>query len=373
MMRCKHWFVGNRSDASSKAMWVGLGWGLLLWVGPLGVVAQTVETRPTVDTVRIGDQFDVQYVVRGTASYPEVDLPDEIGSDSEPLGELEVVNVQRFQQEARQDSIVVRLQYFGIQDTLLPAIGFKFYGNGRDTTVFSAQVPIFFGSSLPSDSSQAELRPLKEIYAFNQPWWVFTLWALAIVALGLLIGWFIWTRVTKREPDEPEPVVAPAIFESPLVALRDELDQKGAELARIESGSAQLANIELARIESGNAQSGRVDSSAKDSSTFERYYDEIGDAIRTYIEAVYEIRSLEMTTYETLRALQSNGYPESLVKSTRSVLLEADKIKFARFTPTVDHARVVLEHARDFARRVELDDRQRLEAMRKAVEEPQND
>ena len=367
-MRCKQWFVGLRSDASSKAMWFGLGWGLLLWMGPLGVVAQTVETRPTVDTVRIGDQFDVQYVVRGTAAYPEVDLPDEIGSDSELMGELDVVNVQRFRQEARQDSIVVRFQYFGIQDTLLPAIGFKFYGNGRDTTVFSAQVPIFFGSSLPSDSSQVELRPLKEIYAFNQPWWVFTLWALAIVALGLLIGWVIWTRVTKREPDEPEPVVAPAIFESPLVALRDELDQKGAELARIESGSAQSASIE-----SDNVQSGSVDSSVKDSSTFERYYDEMGDAIRTYIEAVYGIRSLEMTTYETLRALQSNGYPESLVKSTRSVLLEADKIKFARFTPTVDHARVVLEHARDFARRVELDDRQRLEAMRKAVEEPQHD
>lgn len=329
----------------------------------VGVFAQTVETRPTVDSVRIGDQFNVQYVVRGTAAYPEVDLPDEFGSDSELLGELEVVNVQRFRLEARQDSIVVRFQYFGIQDTLLPAIGFKFYGNGRDTTVFSARVPIFFGTSLPSDSSQVELRPLKEIYAFNQPWWVFTLWALAIVTLGLFIGWLIWRRVTNLEPSEPEPVVAPAIFESPLVALRDELDQKGAELVRIESGRFGLTSIET----------GHEEARAKGSSTFERYYDEMGDAIRTYIEAVYEIRSMEMTTYETLRALQSNGYPESLVKSTRSVLLEADKIKFARFTPTVDHARVVLEHARDFARRVELDDRQRLEAMRKAVEEPQND
>ena len=316
--------------------------GVAIWA-PIKVSAQTVETRPTVDTVRIGDQFDVQYVVRATAAFPEVDLPESLGADSEGFAALEVVDVKRFRQEARQDSIVVRFQYFGIQDTLLPSIGFKFFGNGRDTTVFSAQVPLFFGSSLPNDSTQAELRPLKEIYDFNQPWWVFALWALAVIALMALIGWFIWTRVSTREEAEPEPVVEPVVFESPLVVLRDSLDQKGAELARLEPD------------------------------TFERYYDELGDAIRAYVEAVYGIRSLEMTTYETLRALQSEGYPDSLVKSTRAVLLEADKIKFARFTPTVDHARVVLEHARDFARRVELDDRQRLEAMRKAVEEPRHD
>jgi hypothetical protein len=324
-------------------------WGVMLvvtwgWVAnPIAIQAQTVETRPTVDTVRIGDQFDVQYVVRGTGAYPEVDLPEDLGGEAEGFAAIEVVDVKRFRQEARQDSIVVKFQYFGIQDTLLPAIGFKFFGNGRDTTVFSAQVPLFFGSSLPTDSTQAELRPLKEIYDFNQPWWVFALWALAVIALLALIGWVVWSRLSTRDNAEPKPVVEPAVFESPLVALRDSLDQKGAELAQLEPD------------------------------TFERYYDELGDAIRTYVEEVYGIRSLEMTTYETLRALQSEGYSESLVKSTRSVLLEADKIKFARFTPTVDNARVVLEHAREFVRRVEVDDRQRLEAMRKAVEEPTHD
>jgi hypothetical protein len=187
------------------------------------------------------------------------------------------------------------------------------------------------------------IRPFLAIYDFNQPWWVFALWALAAIALVAVIGWVVWSRMTSREKAEPKPVVEPAVFENPLVALRDSLDQRGAELAQLEPD------------------------------TFERYYDELGDAIRTYVEAVYGIRSLEMTTYETLRALQSEGYPQSLVKSTRSVLLEADKIKFARFTPSVDHARVVLEHAREFVHRVEVDDRQRLEAMRKAVEEPKHD
>jgi hypothetical protein len=90
-----------------------------------------------VDTVRVGDQFDVQYVLRGTSAYPEVDLPESLGADSEGFAALEVIDVKRFRQEARQDSIVVRFQYFGIQDTLLPSLGFKFFGNGRDTTVFS--------------------------------------------------------------------------------------------------------------------------------------------------------------------------------------------------------------------------------------------
>jgi hypothetical protein len=64
-----------------------------------------------------------------------------------------------------------------------------------------------------------------------------------------------------------------------------------------------------------------------------RHYEEIVDALRGYLEAAEEVPARERTTEEVLWALPPHLSHDGLREKLRSLLDEADLVKFARLTP----------------------------------------
>lgn len=290
---------------------------------------QRVETLVSVDSLRIGDPFEVVLLVGTSQAFPDFTLPER------PYGEgIGFIDRKRFKISTYRDSVIYRLQYFSISDTVLPGIPVNFYGAGRDTSVRSARIPLFFTSVLPdSEATEAELRPMKPNYSFPMPLWLLLLIIAGVsaAAIGAWAGWRWWTN---RVPEpEPEPLDLPD-FEHPIDVLRTTLDGLDSQISRLEAAD------------------------------FDAFYVELGNAIRAYVERVYEIPALEMTSSELLRALDSYRARDPLIQSTRAVLAEADLVKFAKYTPTREMAGFAVSRAREFLRTAQVEDRYRIERMR---------
>lgn len=312
--------------------------GCLLWVVCIlqPAVGQQIETLVSVDSLQIGDPFEIVLLVNTSQAFPDFTIPEK------PYGEgIGFIDRRRFKTGTYRDSVIYRLQYFSISDTVLPGIPVDFYGAGRDTTVRSARIPLFFASVLPnSETDQVELRPLKPNFAFAMP-----LWLILLIAMGVLVaaltGWGVWRWWKGREPEAaPEPMVM-AEFEHPIEVLKAALDGLDSQCSRLEAAD------------------------------FDGFYVELGNAIRAYIERVYEIQALEMTSSELLRALDAYRAQASMIQSTRAVLAEADLVKFAKYTPTREMAAFAVGRARDFLRTAQVEDRFRIERMREAHLEEQ--
>ncbi len=77
------------------------------------------------------------------------------------------------------------------------------------------------------------------------------------------------------------------------------------------------------------------------------YYAELSDIVRWYFEEKFHIRAPEMTTEEFLSSLGANqGIPSAMKDLLAGFMRQCDMVKFARFRPAVEQARVALEQAR---------------------------
>lgn len=291
--------------------------------------AQQVHTFVDKDSIRVGEQFELTYLVQG--SYEGLTYPseDDFGED------LEVLSRQRYQTASRADSIVYRIQFFATEDITLPSKEIILHRSESDTTLTTSRVPLFFKSVLASEDE--EFRPLKPIFDFARSIWPVIL-ALLLLAVA---GWLVYRWYTRREP-EREPVAPPPPpepFSDPLLELRD-----------------QLGTLpEPHRLETFEE--------------FEQFYIRLGDAIRRYLKRVHDIPALEMTTGEITRALQQENAPFLMIKITRNVLNQADMVKFANFKPDQDHAGEVLSKAQEFADTAAVNDNDRIDYMRRQYEE----
>jgi hypothetical protein len=295
--------------------------------------AQQVQTLLSQDSIRIGDPFRITLIVSSSPEYPEVKLP----ASDYFKGDLLEMNRQRFKVSTYLDSIVLDVQYFSVSDTVLAGIPIQFYGNGRDTVITSARIPLFFQSIVPDSTQTGELRPIKPIFEFERPLWHYLL-LLGILVLAGIAGWWFWRKWQQAQRKEPEPVKTPPLFIHPAETL----------LTTIEGLSSQ------------------VDRLTKED--FGPFYVELGNAIRRYMEEVYGFEALEMTSFEIIRSLQSYHAHESLVKASRTVLREADQVKFARFFPTREMARHALDTAREFYTVASREDHYRIQQMKAEFE-----
>ena len=66
------------------------------------------------------------------------------------------------------------------------------------------------------------------------------------------------------------------------------------------------------------------------------YYSSLTDILRTYIAGRWGITAMEMTSDEILRAIRREDLPDKAAMDLRSVLQDADLVKFAKFAPDAD-------------------------------------
>ncbi len=175
-------------------------------------------------------------------------------------------------------------------------------------------------SLLPVGRSRAELLklPLKPIRGpvgltpnYAALWWFIALAALT----GLIYG--IVRRYQKRPLQRQLESVAPVIAVEP---------------------AHQIALQRLAALETASYLS---------SGEFKRYYSELSEIARQYIEGRFQIKALEMTTEEFLAFIAANRN----LKVQHQFLLQeflrsSDLVKFAKFKPLIDQARQDLERIR---------------------------
>lgn len=275
--------------------------------------AQTSATIVRVDSLQPGDVFDYILIIKkneqGAVSYP----------DSSAFGEdFEIRSFKHFKPDKFTDSLVFQLQYFGVGDQQLPEIPIYITNQAGDTTgkITTDVVPLFY-KPLVDNEKESALKPLKPIFAFAANYWI---WILAIVVV-LILAYFTY-RYFKNKKGEilVDEVVEPKIFVDPLREFDRMLEQ-------IKTGEA---------LKHGD---------------FKAFYTEIGDAIRLYIERVYKEQALEMTTSELKYALLKKRLDPQVQNMILLILSQADRVKFAKYTPTMDSAFDDLERAFDLAKK----------------------
>lgn len=280
---------------------------LLLFAAQLS--AQQVHTYIDRDSVMVGDRIIFSIVFEG--EYSSITYPDE----SQFEDEFNLMNRQRYQISPSRDSLAYDLQFFGTKDLLISRKEIQLTTSLGDTTLYTAPVPIFFKTLLAEEEN--EFRPFKPIFDFARNWMLILLFLILIVILStFLYRWFQNREPVDETPSEISPPPAP--FVNPLFELKQKIN-----------GLDKTTNL-------------------KSITDFEQFYIRLGDAIRLYLKRVYEFPALEMTTREIIEELHKELAPSEIIKITRSVLNEADMVKFANFMPGQELAESVLNKANQF-------------------------
>lgn len=301
-------------------LWMSMGW---LSISQ----AQTVNEYAPADTLEVGDTFDFSITLNRDQEYDEIIFPD---SSSFSSDNFEVRSQSQFKVSSYKDSVHYQLQFFGTADTMLPELPVLLIQEGDTTTLHTSPVPIAFRSVLARDDDA--FRPLKPIYEFAIAWWPYI---AAFILLGIA-AYFLYSYLSRKEEQpSPEPrIFTPVPFENPLKALQHNI--------------GRLEDAELVTHED-----------------FKHFYIDLGDAIRQYFEDLHHIPALESTSREIIQSLNAKSIDKRLVDETRTVLQEADMVKFAKFTPTNKQAEEALHKAKLFLQRAKEIDSPRVEHLRR--------
>ncbi|MDX1638228.1 MAG: hypothetical protein R3281_09675 [Balneolaceae bacterium] len=304
--------------------------GLLLALGT-AAEAQQVSEYVRADTLQVGDSFEYTVVLSKDREYDQVLFPD----SSHFVDGIEIRSRQHYRVTDFRDSLVYKLQFFATEDLRIPSLPVQLVAGTDTTRLYTTPVPISFSSVLQSD--QEEFRPLKPIFDFARAWWPYML----AVLLLLLLGWYLyrWYRQKSAEPTpEPQPEFTPQPFVDPL--------------SQLESSINQLRSFTF-----------------EDDEDFKQFYINLGDAIRTYFEDLYNIPALESTSREIIYELEHRMVNEEMITQTRKVLRQADMVKFARFQPTEEQTQVSLAIAREFIETARRTDEAKIKRKRKQHEQ----
>jgi hypothetical protein len=150
------------------------------------------------------------------------------------------------------------------------------------------------------------------------PNWTILWWALGITAAGTAL-WFLVKKLIK--------------WQSKRATLQDVQEETYCEPADV------IALRRLTSLEQSDALA---------NGSFKRYYQELSECTREYLENRFQIRALEMTTEEFFHYVPSTGKLQSgTLQLLREFLQNADLVKFARFIPDRKKAQDDLDLIRD--------------------------
>lgn len=297
--------------------------------------AQSVITTGPEDSLAAGDKFVFSLKVESREEYDKIIFPD--SSMFSAYDEIEYNGKKHFRISARADSALYELQFFGHSDLMLAPLPVIVIAGSDSTVLLSDTVPLLFKSV--NTTNTEEFAPLKQLFEFESRFWLLLIEAL----IFLLIGYLIYIKYFKNRTPEPEEIkpVLP-VYEDPLEALE----------------------IRLVQLK---------DKHGRDTDkNFKYFYSELGDALRSYFEQVYNIPALEMTTREIMRHLEAFGVAKELSAPTRAILTEADMVKFANRVPTLDESWRAFDHGMEFLMRAKESDLKRIARKKEEFEASQN-
>jgi len=198
------------------------------------------------------------------------------------------------------------------KDSILNIRSFPFVVDGD--TVWSQQLSIKIIQPFKVDTAASSVADIKSVYEPKFDWVaLIQIILLVLVILALLVVLFIYIRkYWQKKPifeKSPEPTLPPYI-----IALN------------------QLDKI-------------KADKAWKQGRTKE-YHTELTDVIREYIELVFSIKTMEMTSEEILHQFSAmRKEDKTTYLSLQQILLLADLVKFAKWNPLLEEHELSLKNA----------------------------
>jgi hypothetical protein len=258
----------------------------------------------TPDTVHVGDPFIVSVRVRAphgaTIEFPIAPDSNDVVEPLDPVQISTTADSAAVDQTARYRLAAWRPGRFQVEfpDVLVrQQIG--------DRRVNVSNVVINVASVLPVDRDDIAPRPVRPVFTFGLPWWVWALLALLVIAIISLIVW-LWRRRRMK----------PAVGEDPFATAEREFN-------RIEA---------IGLLDAGERA---------------RHVSLMTEVLRDYLTAVVVGASNAQTSSELTSAMRRAGVGTSA--RVGSLLSEVDLVKFARRPVSADRGDALGKEARAIA------------------------
>ena len=289
----------------------------LLGIGGDAAQAQTVRVHVSADSVYVGERFTVSVTAThrfsSTALFPSADAGPDVFGDLDVIRRMDAS--RRFlgpdQPGTRVDSVAYEVTTFAVDTARIPPLPIRLAAQGDTVRLATSPRRLPVRSTVPSDAQG--IRDMTALASFPTPLWPWVMLALAaLVVMGGLV--YYWRQRHQEEP-RSEPDAAP---DRPRVA------------------PVEVARRRLRRLRR------TTDLNALDEP--KSFYVELSDLLRTYLAHRLQIPALERTTHELMETLRQHPEaPASTTEHIRSVLEQADLVKFADATPTPSEHRAALE------------------------------
>lgn len=178
------------------------------------------------------------------------------------------------------------------------AVFFSYNDKGEKTEHKTAQIFIEVESVIEDKTAATDIKEIKPLATIKRDYTAIALYSLGGIALlGLILGGIFWYRFKYKKA-----TAAPT------------------------RPAHELAFEELERLRN----EGLIDRGI-----YQEHYFKFSEIFRRYLERRFHFPAVERTTEEILPALSGlAGFEERVRSGARSLLLQADLVKFARHTPT---------------------------------------
>jgi hypothetical protein len=256
--------------------------------------SQKVIVKSDTTNIRIGEQFMYQININDTAN---VILPEKI----ENLKSLEVVN--DIEVDTLKNTLIKKYVMTGFDSGAFYIPSQQIFIKNRAYITDSILINV---ATIAIDTTKQKLFPIKAIQSEPLVYDDFKPYIIWVILILILIAVFVYYFVFRKKPivDQEEPLVQIPPYDEAIEKLK-KLDNK-----------LLWQNNQI-----------------------KKYYSELTEIIRDFIEKELKIPALEITTQELIEALSNLDKSETLqidketTRKLNSLLSEADLVKFAKSTP----------------------------------------
>ncbi|MEI6754661.1 MAG: hypothetical protein WCK78_16020 [Paludibacter sp.] len=291
----------------------------------ISLFAQKITVNAKIDStmIWIGNQAHLTYEV---SQQPNQKVIMPIFTDSIPGG-LELVEPGKMDTSKSPDGHLVVSQHYlvtAFKDSLLYIPAFPFVLNGD--TVWSKSLSLKVVQPFKIDTASKKIADIKPVYDMRFDWRDFLKTVLLILVILILIGALIYLfqRYFKKKPVLTENEIK-LLQPAHVVALN------------------QLDKIKQEKL----WQQGRS----------KEYHTELTDVLREYIERMFNINSMEMTSEEILEHLRALRMEQkSTYMSLQQILKLADLVKFAKWNAAPDEHELSLVNAYLFVNQTKVEE-----------------
>ncbi|MBQ3186380.1 MAG: hypothetical protein IJB62_02335 [Alistipes sp.] len=284
----------------------------LLLLVSLVAVAQsdtpTVKARIEPDSIFIGDQFD--FIIEVEKDLVQTTLFPEFTPQGESLIELvEVMPIDTLERDGRRLKIAQRYRLAAFQEGLINMgkPGVLYADKNIVDTLYTTDSLVLKVATFQIDSTSQSIYDLKP--QLTLPF-----------KLAEIRGYLMWGLLLA------------ALIALALYGLHRYLEARGRHLKDL----FKPAPPEPPHVVAIKALEALHHQKLWQNNKHKLYYSTLTDILRTYIAGRWGVGAMEMTSDEIIAAMREVELPEKARMDLTSVVMDADLVKFAKFTPEAE-------------------------------------